>query len=228
MSGESSTNQILTTNFINIPDVVVRAGSMTSNFHQELLASYLPTLKGNEDFLNHSPRYYLFQCKSKKQHYSGIKDGKRRRVNPAGFYHPTHQNGVNFPNKSFYSGVTEIPLDTEFNVDALPYKRTLLNFNPFQFVRIKETFWRVATIADFGTPIGRWKIQGKRTNAAKTVPRTSDFYICIGILNPENNTKQPVLFGKPSNIFNLGFRIQGGNVVGFNITTQKTGVKRKH
>lgn len=227
MSGESSTYQGVISNFINIPDVVVKAGIMTSDFCQTLYASHLPVLKGNDSFLNHSPKYYLFQCKSKKSHYSGVKDGKRHRVNPAGFYHPTHQNGVNFPGKSFYSGVTEIPLDTEFAINPLPYKKTVINFNPFQFSRIKETFWRVATNADFGTPVTSWKIQGKRTNAAKTVPRSSDFYICIGILNPENNTTQPVLFGKPSNIFNMGFRIGGGNVVGFNITTQKTGVKRK-
>lgn len=226
---------------IEIPTPIIKLGAANSNYVQDLLASYLPTK--NTNFLNHEPRYYLFMAKSKFRHGAGKKSSEKYgvgyKLNPAGFYHPTHQNGVNFPTGAFYNGVTQIPLNSEFDINPLPYKKTTIDFNPFNWVRYKNNSnqWIVPFFPDYGeSSIERWKIQGKKWCGGRKKPRTALFYLCIGIKNPDADSKYPVFFGEPSNLFRLGFKVKNyydadrkvtrTDVIGFDLNVQFSSVKR--
>jgi hypothetical protein len=207
---------------INIPTPSIQLGGFNPMYNiQNLYSHYLP-ISGLDYFLNHSPKYYLFMAKSQVYH---IKNGVKN-IRNAGFYHPTHQNGINFPtNTSYYGGSTEIPLDSEFDIDITPYTKTLIGFNPFQWSRFKNS---VPELSFFGTSPAQWKIQGKKSGIKGHYKRSATFYLVIGIRNPNPISPYPILFGQPSQLFRLTFRINASLVVGYDLTVQYSGVKRNH
>ena len=106
--------------FINIPTPIVTLGQPQANFAncQSVYCHYLPMTDGGASFLSHSPKFYLFMAKTNHSRKKKQKVGPSIKVNrQAGFYHPTHQDGINFPaHTNFYGGTTPIPLDTEFDL----------------------------------------------------------------------------------------------------------------
>jgi hypothetical protein len=211
---------------INIPTPSIQVGGFNSSYNsQNLYAHYLPIMNGGSDFLAHSPKYYLFMAKSRVNHSKkNIGGFNVPKVRNAGFYHPTHQNGINFPSNSpYYGGTTDIPLDTEFSIASTPYTNTLIGFNPFQWTRYNNA---VPTLATFGTAPSQWKIQGKRGGVRGHYKRSAMFYLAIGIKNPDATSPYPILFGQPSQLFRLTFRIESSFVVGFSLTVQYSRVKR--
>ncbi|MEI7510102.1 MAG: hypothetical protein WCJ62_11640, partial [Flavobacterium sp.] len=181
---------------INIPTTIVKVGVTNSAYNMpNLFAYYLPT--SDNSFLNYNPKYYLFMAKSKKNHIKKINDIPTNMNRLAGFYHPTHQNGINFPTGSkFYSGQTAIPLDSEFSLTPNPYTLTQIGFNPFQWTRVKDGVptWQVPILSDVSNTIlvDKFKVQGKNGNKNK---RSALFSLAIGIENPDTTSSNPILFG---------------------------------
>lgn len=217
---------------IKIPTPQIKIGKMNIDVgFPPLSAYYLPfSSTGNEEFLNHNPKYYLFMDRSRKLSINkGVKIIKQK-----GFYHPTHQNGINFPSKAFYSGSTQYPLDTEYSLTAGSYNNSLLSFNPFQFARVFDkdsNSYVLPTIANLGTNIVLFKLQGKKGKYNK---RVVNFKLAIGIDNPNTNSKTPILFGELSETFRINFSVRKINDVplrigfeGFNIDIQTTGLRKK-
>ncbi len=213
------------TNSISIPTPFIKLGVNNPTYKiQNLYAGYLPV--DNNIFLQHQPKYYLFMAKSNGRHTKRVNGSNTTVRRPAGFYHPTHQNGKNFPsNSAYYAGNTQIPLDSEFDIATTPYTNTLIGFNPFQWTRYKDAgVWVVPDSSFFGNPPSSFKIQGKNNN--KKYPRSCLFNIAIGIKNPDVTSKYPILFGQMSNVFRLSFTVELGLVVGFSLTIQNSSVKR--
>lgn len=213
---------------ISIPTPQLKlSGTNDSTKSRNLYAYYLPT-DGN-DFLNHNPKYYLFMAKSNKRHKKVQNNITVPVQRPAGFYHPTHQNGINFPPQSaFYSGSTSIPLDTEFNLTPGAYNKTLIGFNPFQWTRYTpdNVNWNVPTLADFGPGklIENFKVQGKRGHRNT---RSALFCLAIGIENPDQNSDKPIIFSQLSKPFKLTFNVINGNVYGYNMSIQTSNITRE-
>jgi hypothetical protein len=186
---------------INIGKATVETGYGSA---QPIFAHYLPPI--DSSFLNFNPKYYLFMQKSnanKKKNINGEIVKTRR---SAGIYHPTHLNGINFPGGAFYSGVTDIPLHTEFDIAPTPYTRTQIGINPFEWARYASgTTWVVPTIADFGGLLDDYKIQGKK----KSSSRSALMFLCIGIENPNTTSNYPITFGPLSIPFKLALKKQG-------------------
>lgn len=214
---------------ITIPTPMINIGKFDNvNKHPELYAYYLPEIVGTEEFLKYNPKYFLFMAKSNKWHrkdVNGVTTVVRR---PSGFYHPTHQNGINFPHSAFYSGQTAIPLDTEYPLSAGAYKKTLIPFNPYQFTRV----WNpppnlvVPSPSNFPSPLAYWKIQGKKTVAK--YGRSVLFSLAIGIENPDTSAKNPIVFGQLSEPFRVQFINVNGDAFGFSYVVQLSSVKRKN
>lgn len=219
------------------PEISISASQGIYGTCQDLYAHYLPTT--NNTFLNYNPKYYLFIQKSRNNSIKkDINGNKYRKKKPSGIFHPTHQNGINFPNGAFYGGTTQIPLDTEFDIiNPTPYIKTLINMNPLQFVRYNATYdpnnWVVPTLGDFPAPIWAFKIGGKR----KPKGRSFLMYLAIGIENPDTSSNFPIIFGQLSIPFKLALKkekdiVYSGNtekaVVGVQYLINSSSVKIKN
>jgi hypothetical protein len=213
---------------VKIPTPSISIGSLNSTYNiQNIYSHYLPN---DGDFLNYNPRYYLFMAKSNLYHVKRILGVSVKVRRNSGFYHPTHQNGINFPgNTAYYGGTTAIPLDSEFAIDNVPYKKTLIDINPFQWARFKTGgAWSVPTLADFGLTIDNYKIQGKASKQTDgEYQRSALMYLAIGIDNPNTLSTYPILFGQPSNIFRLELKVQSGFCTGLRYQIQHGTVKRQ-
>lgn len=220
---------------IKIPTPQIKIGRMDLGVgFPPLNAYYLPFASGSEEFLNHNPKYYLFMARSRKRSVRYPNDVRTTVFKERGFYHPTHQNGINFPSKAFYSGSTEVPLDTEYALVSGAYNKSLLPFNPFQFARIFDrtsSTWILPTVSDFGTNIRLFKFQGKKGNQIK---RVVNFKIAIGIDNPNTGSPNPIIFGELSETFRVNFSVTRTSTVplnfgffGIDINIQTTGLREK-
>ena len=224
-----SINDSSSSSQIDIPTPLIKLGKVNNTYKsQDLYAYYLP--KSNNSFLNYNPKYYLFMAKSSGWHKK-INNGITSRFRKiAGFYHPTHQNGINFPtNSAFYSGSTAIPLDTEFNLTQEPYTKTQIPFNPFQWIRVDNGggSWTQVVISDLNGSknVDTFKFQGKRS---KRNNRSVLFCLAIGIENPDNSSQFPILFSELSQPFKMTFSIINANKVnGINLTIQNSNIHRK-
>lgn len=208
------------------------------NTCQPLFAHYLPTT--NNNFLNYNPKYYLFMQRSRLYSIKKDKNGnKYAKYKPSGIFHPTHQNGINFPNGAFYSGTTAIPLDTEFAIANTPYTKSLININPLQFVRYSPSGqtlndWVVPTLSNFPCASVKIKIQGRKTTSP---PRSSLMFLAIGIENPNTNSNYPIIFGQLSIPFKLalkknGYQIFNGNeypnIIGVQYLLNSSSIKNQY
>ena len=219
--------------FIDIPRPEITIGASLGNTSQGLYSHYLPPI--NDSFLNYNPKYYLFmqrsRLNSRKKDINGNKYTKKK---PSGIFHPTHQNGINFPNGAYYSGSTQIPLDTEFAIANTPYTKSLIGLNPLQFVRIKETptsAWVVPTNIDFPKGTIQIKIQGKKhpnsfnESGGEGNSRTALMYLAIGIENPDTNSNYPIIFGELSIPFKIALNASGTISVNGQDYTRIIGIK---
>jgi len=210
-----------------IPTPMIKIGKYDSiNKHPELYAYYLPEINGGDEFLKHNPKYFLFMAKSNKWHRKKINGVLEKVRRPSGFYHPTHQNGINFPNSAFYSGETSIPLDTEYDMNTGAYNKTLIPLNPYQFTRYANPNPVVPSPSNFPSLLNYWIIQGKKIHPIR-YNRSVLFSLAIGIKNPDTSSKNPILFGKLSEPFRMQLIAFDGNAVGFSYVIQLSGVKRK-
>lgn len=217
---------------IKIPTPQIKVTELISaNGFPNLIAYYLPfSSTGNEEFLNHNPKYYLFIAK--KRHVS--RKGVDKIHKPTGYYHPTHQNGINFPSGAFYSGSTEFPLDTEYPLVSGAYNKSVLPFNAFQFARRYDkpnATWILPTTADYDVNINQFKFPAKHRQSTTLV----NFKLAIGINNPDTNSPNPILFGELSETFRITFRIMRVSLVplvygfkGIDINIQTTGLRKKY
>lgn len=188
---------------INIGKATAESGYGTA---QPIFAHYLPPI--NSNFLNFNPKYYLFMQKSNTNRKKMINGNPVSFRRPAGIYHPTHLNGINFPvGSSFYSGLTAIPLNSEFDIALTPYTRTQIAINPFQWARYAPNSidWAVPILADFGDIIENYKIQGKK----KKDSRSALMFLCIGVENPDTTSNYPIIFGQLSIPFKLALKKEG-------------------
>ena len=211
---------------LQIPRPEINIGQATAEYGtaQSIFAHYLPPI--NSNFLNFNPKYYLFMQKSnanRKKTINGESVSFRR---PAGIYHPTHLNGINFPvGSSFYSGLTAIPLNSEFDIALTPYTRTQIAINPFQWARYAPDAisWAVPTLADFGNDIFNYKIQGKK----KKDSRSALMFLCIGVENPDTTSNYPIIFGQLSIPFKLALKKEGfpSKCVGLQFLMESSSVK---
>lgn len=215
-------------NTIEIPRPEINLSISQNNvIGQELYAHYLPPI--NDSFLNYNPKYYLFMQRSRlnsiKKDINGVLYKKKK---PSGIFHPTHQNGINFPNGAFYSGTTQIPLDTEFSISNTPYIKSLINMNPLQFVRYSpsggliQNDWVVPNLLNFPCANIQIKIQGRRANSP---PRSSLMFLAIGIENPDKNSNYPIIFGELSIPFKLALKKQAGIIFNGNEYSAIQGVQ---
>lgn len=216
---------------IKIPTPQIKISKVDTGVgYPSLSAYYLPfSSTGNEEFLNHNPKYYLFIAK--RRHTS--RKGADKKFKPTGYYHPTHQNGINFPSGAFYSGSTEFPLDTEYALTSGAYNKTVLSFNAFQFARVYDKInnaWILPTLTDFGNNIKQFKFPAKHKQYTTVV----NFKIAIGITNPDTNSNKPILFGELSETFRMNFNIKKQSsfplVYGFyglDLNIQTTGLRQK-
>lgn len=213
--------------FIDIPRPEINLSISQNVIGQELYAHYLPPI--NDSFLNYNPKYYLFMQRSRlnsvKKDINGVKYRKKK---PSGIFHPTHQNGINFPNGAYYSGSTQIPLDTEFAIANTPYTKSLIGINPLQFIRyspsgqIIQNDWVVPNLLNFPCANIQIKIQGRRANSP---PRSSLMFLAIGIENPDKNSNYPIIFGELSIPFKLALKKQGGIIFNGNEYSAIQGVQ---
>lgn len=223
------------------PEISLSQSQGTYGFCQNLYAHYLPTT--NSSFLNYNPKYYLFMQRSRlncrKKNINGTKYTKYK---PSGIFHPTHQNGINFPNGAFYSGTTAIPLDTEFAIANTPYTKSLININPFQFVRYSPSGgainndWVVPSLLNFPCAITQMKIQGKKTSLSSQ-SRSCMMFLAIGIENPDTTSNYPIIFGELSIPFKLALKKLGGiifnevnysSIIGVQYLLNNSSVKTKY
>lgn len=218
---------------IFIPKPLIQVGQFSGiNIFPNLYSYYLPFTSEAESFLSHQPKYYLFIAKTGRGHRKRVAGISTKFYKKAGYYHPTHQDGINFPGGSLYSGSTSIPLDTEYALTSGAYNKTLLPFNPLQFTRyfdqgVTDT-WIVPSATNIDANFKLFKFQGKRGKNGK---RVVNFKLAIGIKNPNTNVGQPpILFGELSDIFRINFKVVKINptLIGFkglNIQIQDSGVR---
>jgi hypothetical protein len=211
-------------NKIDIPTPFIKIGEYDFiNKHPKLYAYYLPT-GFNDEFLKYNPKYFLFMAHTNRWHYKKVNGVNTKIRRHSGFYHPTHQNGINFPNSNYYSGQTQIPLDTEYPLIAGAYKKTLIPFNPYQFTRFKPIAPTMPSPLNLPSNINLWKFQGRK--GFLTLTRGNLFSIAIGIENPDPTASNPILFGELSEPFRVQFIYSNGNVIGFSYVVQLSSVKR--
>jgi hypothetical protein len=222
---------------IFIPKPLIQIGVFnSSNLYNDLYSFYLPFTGESESFLSHQPKYYLFMARTARPYRKKILGVPTKKFKKGSYYHPTHQDGINFPNGAFYSGSTAIPLDTEYTFGAGAYNKTLLAFNPLQFMRYSDQsgpspIWVVPDASRLNESISFFKFQGKHGNFGK---RVVNFKLAIGIKNPNTAVGQPpIIFGELSEIFRISMRVerQSPTVVGFkgiNIAIQDSGVRIKN
>ena len=229
---------------ISIPTPIIKLGKTdNTNHHPDLYAEYIPLPNGSA-FKAFAPSYYLFMAKSRKRHIKKILHVKTNVNRAAGFYHPTHRNGINFPpNTKVYGGTTVIPFDTEYPMRVLdPYVRTVILFNPYQFTRYRTGgAWAVMTptVLAAGVLTSNLKVMGGKTavdngtGTNRKNKRSALFCLAIGIRNPDvSDTAHPILFGDFSLPFRLTFVIEKGaappqhKAMAFMYTIQNSGVKR--
>jgi hypothetical protein len=203
--------------FIDIPRPEITLSTNNLEIQQSLYCHYLPPI--NDSFLNYNPKYYLFIQRSKlKSRKKDINGNRYTKTKPSGIFHPTHQNGINFPNGAYYSGQTQVPLDTEFAIANTPYTKSLINMNPLQFVRMKNIpsdNWFVPIETDFPKATIQVKIQGKNHPNSFSIAggegksRSALMYFAIGIENPDTNSNYPIIFGQLSIPFKIALAVQG-------------------
>lgn len=220
---------------IRIPTPLIKIDKWKANTqYPTMSAYYLPfSVNSLADFTKFNPKYFLFVAKKNVKHIKYVNGIYTKVINPSGFYHPTHQQGVNFPNGSFYSGSTEIPLDTEFSLTAGAYIKTPIAFNPTQWVRKFDDgsgTWVLPTIADFGFRLDTY-FKFTKKNGRKA--RMMNFKLAIGIENPDKSSKQPIIFGELSETFRINYKTHkvGGQTFngyyGIDINMQTTGLRKK-
>ena len=221
---------------IKIPTPMIGISRLLSDVGiPKLTAYYLPfTGSVTADFIRFAPKYYLFLAKKSNIHRKIIGGINTKVETPSGFYHPTHKNGINFPNGAFYSGSTEYPLNTEFPLTTGAYVRSTLSFNPAQWVRKSDGVggWLLPTLADFGININQFKFTGKKGKYNK---RVMNFKLAIGIRNPDKTSNNPIIFGELSETFRVAFNVRKISIdpdpkqygfYGLNMNIQTTGLHR--
>jgi hypothetical protein len=217
---------------IKIPTPLIKIDIWKVDTQYPTMSAYYLPFSGNsvEDFTNYNPKYFLFVAKKNLRHKKRVNGINTTVINPSGFYHPTHQNGVNFVGKSFYSGITEIPLDTEFTLNAGAYVKTPIAFNPIQWVRKDDNgIWVLPTVSDFGLNLNLFKFSKKGGDRA----RVMNFKLAIGIENPNKNSKQPIIFSELSETFRISYKTRKvagqpfNGYYGIDINMQTTGLRKK-
>ena len=220
---------------IVIPTPQVKINPKTA----EIQVFYLPiggTGATAQKWASLNPKLYLFRYRNARR-----KTAKDVNGNPypkkslGGFYHPTHLDGINFPNGHVYSGTTFSPpnyfngtngrqLTTEFNMlvagQYRPYIHIPVNLNPYDWAKkIKGGTWQFMNEdgSDFGDTVDKYKITGKKTagkyksrrSHIPNNPKVGTFCFAIGCENPDTNTNiaNPIIFGHFSEQFRLRFNL---------------------
>lgn len=221
MSGNNSSNMsiIIPKTYLKLTK---RSNVLVFGDTQTISAYYLP--QQSSEFLNHNPKYFLFKQNSRNNSnwVGNAQSGYVKKQRGAGIYHPTNQNGNGQPNSNIYSGSGQIPLDTEFNlIGTQPYDKTIIPINPYQWIRYNDgiTGWIEPSLANFGNNVAFYKVQGKKSRSGGPGTRSTLFYFCIGILNPDQNSPFPYIFGELSEPIKL--RLSSN----FNVVDVCTGVE---
>ncbi len=117
---------------------------ITVKHSTELFVHFLPF--ADDFWLSMNPRIFLLHKKNsksrkKKFFVEGEGDESVTVEYFGGFHHPTHMQGVNFPNKPWFSGQTDIDYHTEFPLTILQsyVKQPLTDFDFREFYYLKAT-----------------------------------------------------------------------------------------
>lgn len=188
----------------------------------------------DQTWLSMNPRVFVFHKKNAKKHrkYNSTIGFSQSKVYYAGYHHPTHMNGLNWPNSPFFSGLGEFPYHTEFPLIITgPHQRQLLSdFNVREFYfhwsidSVKTQPWPENTPA---TQISRLKAVGRKIDGYS---RSNYFKFAIAIDNPDPNAQCPVLFGELSDAIQVlphMRKVDGVNTVFFKILHETNTIKRQ-
>jgi rRNA maturation protein Nop10 len=218
--------------FISIPTPIIKTGALNETTLMESInAYYLPTADGGEDFLLHKPAYFLFVSKYSKQRIKRNKTGYYKSRKAAGFVHPVHNFGENFPSGAFYSGSNVYPVSSEFGFNAGPYVKSPIALNPFDWIMYDQsttpgvTDWIQANATHFVYPSLREfrRFRWRQKKQAKTML----FSLAIGIVNPDSNSKTPIIFGELSKPFKIRMHHHNGTIEGLNVSIEFHTVRRQ-
>lgn len=198
-------------------------------------AIWLPVAQpSNFSFLNLNPQIWLFRYK-KKSHIKSIFNPNApsilKRRNGRKWAHPSHQNGINFPNGNMYSGenrnlANEIQpgKNTEFNCSNEPYKIQILNFNIEDWVVKNTNFPFSSTTINLPNII---KVLGDRDRK-----RSAIFKFAIVCDNPDNSSPNKKIIGPMSEQIILAPVYKGQNsnksFINYQLKTKGNIGKRKY
>ena len=160
-------------------------------------ASIFPGVESNL-YLSYNPKIFLFVKKNgKTKKVRDINDVLQGKYYFGGWHHTTHMQGINFPNRNFYSGSTACSTHSEFPlIITQPYQRQILNsFNPGEFY-VYEQYGSSSPAPLNGTiswsELAQFKVRGRKK---EDFARSVYFRFAIGIENPDATSKYPVIFG---------------------------------
>jgi hypothetical protein len=147
---------------------------------------------GNKEFLNYSPKYFLFRYRGKGKHNPVAVQGRRK-----GFAHPVHLNGLGKEHLSWYSGSAYntgspptllFPRITEWGVPINEGELVILDL-------IREDW--IYAIPGFPCIKSDIRVRGGKRNKMNAY-----FYLAIAIELP-SGVGCPYTFGPASVIFSL-------------------------
>jgi hypothetical protein len=194
----------------------------------------MPT-SASDLWTNLNPRIYLFhyrKTKGRKRKQGGKEGGsKTSKYRKGGFLHPTHMNGINFSNSKFYSGGTDIPYHTEYDMNiSKGYETQMLDdFNPFEFYSYRNDaegiYFKPLPRGLIASNLNMINISGKNANTLRKGNRSNYFKFAIGVDNPDPNSAFPIIFGEMTDTVQSLLYINQNMVdVRFNIVPN--GIKR--
>ncbi len=146
-------------------------------------------------FLNFNPEIWLF---IEKRRVRKIKDG---RIVKKSFGHPSHENGVKYPNSAYYAGVAENSFgsyyQTEFSISNVSGDYIHLPVNVFDYFKAYVNHeWGAI---DEELELDNLKIQTILHGSSRAIAMR----FAIVIENPDSSSKYPKLYGAMSKTVSL-------------------------
>ena len=218
---------------LEIPKLIMSIGDFNKETkYSDLFASYLPT--SSETWKEYNPRIFLFQYRQKRLKKS-VKNNPRPKN--AGYYHPVHNNGADYPNSKFFGGTQTdkkgviLPAKkTEFAIDSsvIPYEKMAIEFDALAYtksgtdelgglkaIKAKEFPFSSSLLSIKGGSTKRFRgmTYGKGTKSVGAIR----FKFAIGIDNPnvEARDNSPVIFGEMSEQIIYTWYVYGGASASF-------------
>lgn len=188
----------------------------------------------DQTWLEMNPRVFLFHKKNAKKHrkYNNTLETHQEKIYFGGYHHPSHMNGVNFPNGAFFSGLGAFAYHSEFPlIITAPFQRQELTdfdvkefYYHFSIENVKTQPFPALTPA---AEISRIRAVGRKVRGNS---KSNYFKFAIAIDNPDPNATCPVLFGELSDSIQVlphMTKVEGINTIFFKILHETNTIKRQ-